>query len=237
VNQIQTALNTPIEITDPTQVEALQKQLYDKLDRAIQTPNFDQSLVYRVSVGKDAAIVNYKPANAAARDNAKQTPLPALVYTPVAGSTASSEPTAQFRVVFKPTGALEVSPWHGYLTPSTPAPVASPISSPEIADPARLESLTPKLYKQVVESWNDKPAPTFRQDLVYRVKVNQVGAIVGYEALNRPATDSLKEIPLPGLTKAPSSTQPTTAKEEPVALFKVVFKPSGVLEVSPWRGY
>lgn len=235
VNQIQAALNTPVEITDPTQLETLQKQLYNKLDQAIQTPNFDQSLVYRVSVGKDAAIVSYKPVNSPARDNAKQTPLPKLVYTPVAGSSATSEPTAQFRVVFKPSGALEVSPWYGYLAPSTPAPAASPLSTPEIADPAKLESLTPKLYKQVVRSWKDKPAPTFRQDLVYRVKVNQGGAIVGYEALNQPATDSLKEIPLPDLAKS-NSTQSANAKE-PVALFKVVFKPSGVLEVSPWRGY
>lgn len=128
------------EITDPTELDRLTVQLYDKLDLAWKkTPTFDGELVYRVGVNPDGDIVGYKYANDAALTYLSDTPLADVQFassaatseetsgdnaSPTADATDSSgdsssassttkEPTAQFRVVFKSDGVLEVSPWDG----------------------------------------------------------------------------------------------------------------------------
>lgn len=132
------------EITDPTELDRLTVQLYDKLDLAWKkTPTFDGELVYRVGVSPDGDIVGYKYANDASLTYLSDTPLADIQFaspstsedatseeassdnaSPTADSTDSSsdssspssttkEPTAQFRVVFKSDGVLEVSPWDG----------------------------------------------------------------------------------------------------------------------------
>lgn len=128
------------EITDPTELDRLTVQLYDKLDLAWKkTPTFDGELVYRVGVNPDGDIVGYKYANDAALSYLSDTPLADVQFasssatseetssdnaSPTADATDSSgdtsspssptkEPTAQFRVVFKSDGVLEVSPWDG----------------------------------------------------------------------------------------------------------------------------
>jgi hypothetical protein len=104
-------------------------QLYDKLDLAWKkTPTFDGQLIYRVGVNPNGDIVGYKYGNDASLTYLTDTPLADVQFmpsteasssTPESSSTSSpttnssKAPIAQFRVVFKSDGVLEVSPWNG----------------------------------------------------------------------------------------------------------------------------
>jgi hypothetical protein len=262
LSEVEAALTSAPEITDPNQLDSLSKKLYDQINQAWKTDStFDQDLIYRVGMSQDGAIIGYKPVNQAATDNAKQTPLLDLLYIPAEGSAVTQEPLAQFKVVFTSKGALEVSPWKGYT--------AEPTSRAEISDPAQIEAMTTNLYNQLDQTW--KTTPTFERNLVYSVRLRPDGAIAEYEPVNQPAFDYVDETPLPEIAKSAiaSSSAPQTANpspqaessnsltadgsraeasgsptpktgatnQEPLGHFKVVFTPKGVLEVSPWRGY
>ncbi|HEY9739213.1 MAG TPA: DUF4335 domain-containing protein [Coleofasciculaceae cyanobacterium] len=220
------------EITDPTELRFLQRRLYNKVDPAWKNRGeLAENLEYRVGVGKDGAIVGYKPVNAAAGGDATQkTPLPDLLYIPTNGSAAASEPIAQYRVVFSNRGILQISPWRGYT--------AKPSLGPEITDSAVIRDLNDKLYTQIRENW--KGTPTFPRQLVYRVGVTKDGVIADYEPTNQPASDYVQQTPLNSLLKpeaAGSSSEKAGLPQEPLAHFQVVFKPGAVLEVSPFQGY
>jgi hypothetical protein len=101
----------------------------------------------------------------------------------------------------------------------------------EITDAAQIKVLQPRLYDQIDKNWKDKPS--FKKDLVFRVRVKADGTIADYKPDNQSASDYVKEIPLAKLGKPATGD---AATQEPLALFKVVFKPDGKLEVSPWRG-
>jgi hypothetical protein len=133
------------EITDPAELDRLTVQLYDKLDLGWkQKPTFDGELVYRVGVNQDGEIVGYKFANESALTYLSEVPLAEVQFSPPAtpsdGSSPGSEtasatpqePVAQFRVVFKSDGVLEVSPWDGQLSDeSADAPIdAAPETAP-----------------------------------------------------------------------------------------------------------
>lgn len=222
--ELEAALNSAQEITDPAQLDELGKKLYSQLNEAWkQKPALAESLIYRVGVAQDGSIIGYKPTNDVASANVKQTPLLDLLYIPGA-NTPSRESIAQFQVAFTPGGAIEVSPWQTATT-------AASGQVEEITQPEQLKDLTSKLYDQLDQNWQDKP--TFEQDLVFRVRVNQAGAIADYEARSPSASNYLQEVPLSKLSKP---ADPVAPAKEPLALFKVVFKPNGVLQVSPWRG-
>ncbi|XHX80503.1 MAG: DUF4335 domain-containing protein [Stenomitos frigidus ULC029] len=227
LTKLAATLTAAPEITDPAQVKTLQERLSTQLDQAWKNrPAVTQDLEYRVGVAKDGAIVGYKPVNSAAETSTQQTPLLNLLYIPAAGSQSSSEPIAQYKVVFTSKGVLDISPWQNAL--------ASPITGiTEITDSAQIKELQPKLYDQIDQSWKDKP--DFTKDLVFRVRVKQDGTIVDYKPDSEVAAASVKEIPLPQLGKLAEDGD-TGASQDPLALFKVVFKPDGKLEVSPWRG-
>jgi len=131
-------LTSAPEITDPTELDRLTAQLYNKLDAEWQKkPSFEGELVYRVGVNPSGEIVGYKYSNDAALTYLSDIPLADVQFptpadatasptaSPVAGSTS---PIAQFRVVFKSDGVLEISPWAG--KPSTESPSPSPLPSP-----------------------------------------------------------------------------------------------------------
>ncbi|MGL5508443.1 MAG: DUF4335 domain-containing protein, partial [Microcoleaceae cyanobacterium] len=100
-----------VKISDPIELQDLLDKTYKQLDKGwAKSPEFQVDLVYRVSVGKDGAIVGYKPINAEASDQVNQIPLPDLLYQPAGGRTPN-EPLADFKVVFTPSGVLQVSPW------------------------------------------------------------------------------------------------------------------------------
>lgn len=91
-----------------------------------------------------------------------------------------------------------------------------------ITEPGRLEDLKLLLFAQIDDAW--RTLPTFEDNLVYQVTVNEEGMIVSYEASDRLAEDFVQETPLPTLPKA-EEDQGATAQ------FEVVFTPDGQLEV------
>lgn len=225
--KLESALTAAPNITDPAQIQTLQKQLSSQLEQAWKNRGaVKQDLVYRVGVVKDGAVVGYKPISPAALTDANQTPLPGLLYIPATGSQPTTEPIAQYKVVFTPTGVVDVTPWQEAM--------ASPITGiTEITDPEQIKVLQPKLYDQIDKAWKDEP--TFKKDLVFRVRVKQDGTIVDYKSDDQSAADYAKEISLAQLGK-PAADGDAEAIQDPLALFKVVFKPDGKLEISPWRG-
>ena len=118
---VETILNTRPEITNPTDLERLQVALYDRLDQTWKTtPTFSEELIYRVGVSSTGEVLGFKFANDPALNYVNETPLLDLRYTPSEANLQS--PIAQFRVVFKPDGKLEVSPWYGAPTSPSPSP-------------------------------------------------------------------------------------------------------------------
>jgi hypothetical protein len=109
------------EITDTPVLRSLNDKLYTQIRENWKGKlTFRRDLIYRVAVNKDGAIAEYQPTNPSATDYVDQTPLNSLVKPQTAGSSSQDggalpqEPLAQFKVVFKSGGVLEVSPWRGY---------------------------------------------------------------------------------------------------------------------------
>lgn len=223
---------TAAEITDPTQLKSLQRKLYGKLDEAWkERGQVGENLEYRVAVGQDGAIIGYKSVNdAAGGDASRKTPLPDLLYKPTTGSIASSEPLAQYRVVFNNRGVLQVSPWRGFTD--------KPSLGPEITEADKISKLNNQLYDQLRKEWTT--TPIYQRDLTYRVAVTEDGVIADYEPTNQPASDYVKETPLERLIKPDAAGQdPKRAgavPQKPLAQYRVVFRQNGVLEVSPLQG-
>ena len=255
--RLETALTTAPPITDTQELKTLGDRLTAQIrDKWTTQSAVTEPLAYRVGVARNGDVVGFKAESPTALDKARQTPLLDLLYLPASGSAPSSEPLAQYQVVFKPQGNLEVTP----VSPSTsgvppnstvaanyspaaslaPSPAAnstiaassmsSPVPAIELTDAATLESLQPKLYDALDQSW--KGRPPFDKDLVYRVRVKPDGSIAGFQPENPPANDFAKDTPLPQLGKPIDQNVPA----ESAASFKVVFKPSGVLQVNPWYG-
>ncbi|BBD65093.1 hypothetical protein NIES4072_12420 [Nostoc commune NIES-4072] len=230
VKDLEALLNTVPEITDPSQLRALNRIVYNQIHPAwTNRLGLKQDLIYRLGVAADGAIVGYKAVNKEANIGVGQTPLPNVLYNPASRPPISNEPIAQFRVVFNTNGVLEVSPWRGYAR--TPQVVGAKITDSNI-----VKGLNQKLYSTVRQSWSG--TPTFTRDLKYRVAVNKDGVIADYEPLNQVAFDYFRETPLPKMFNAVyGSNVAAPNNKEPLAHFKVIFKPSGTLEVTPWQGY
>ncbi|MFN6529309.1 DUF4335 domain-containing protein [Nostoc sp. ChiSLP03a] len=230
VKDLEALLNTVPEITDPSQLRALNRQVYNQVHPAwTKRSGLQQDLIYRLGVAADGAIVGYKAVNKEANQEVGQTPLPNLLYNPANRAPISNEPIAQFRIVFTTNGVLQVSPWRGYA--KTPEVVGAKITDSNIT-----KGLNQKLYNTVRQSWSG--TPTFTRDLKYRVAVNKDGVIADYEPLNQVAFDYFRETPLPKMFNDiyGSNVAPPNDKE-PLAHFQVIFKPNGKLEVTPWKGY
>ncbi|MDQ2099358.1 MAG: DUF4335 domain-containing protein [Tychonema bourrellyi B0820] len=100
-----------VAITDPTEIELLKGKLSKEIEGVLKgKAPVEGELIYRVSVGKDGAIVGYKSQNAQTVDRIGETLFSDLLYKPV-GTRPPTEPLADFRVVFAPGGAVQVSPW------------------------------------------------------------------------------------------------------------------------------
>ena len=225
---LEATLNTAPEITDSSQLHTLTRKLRDQIDQNWKTRSkVNQDLVYRVSVASDGAVIGYKPVNQAAGNLVDRTPLPGLVYTPAAKNSAPThDPIAQFKVVFTAKGVPQVSPWQGYKQP--PRKVLGGIT-----DPKQLGDLAQKVHQQVRQNWSG--TPKYHRDLIYRVAANKDGVIADYEPNDQSAYDYVNETPLPKLAQPNSGSEKGAVKtHEPLAQFKVVFKPNGVTEVGPW---
>lgn len=108
-------------------------------------------------------------------------------------------------------------------------------TSGNISDPNELDRLTAELQGELYDGWEEKPAPTFTEPLEYRVGVDEDGQVVGYKFVNDPALDYLEEIPLSDI-QLPSTAPSEATSTSSIAQFLVIFRPDGVLEISPWYG-
>jgi Domain of unknown function (DUF4335) len=240
--KLEATLNTAPEITDPETLERLSKQLNQQITDKLAGKTFGEELIYRVGVAKNGDILGYKPANEAATDRAKDTPLASLLYLPASGSTQTTEPIAQFKVTFPPKGNLAIAPWNAPQAVATVSPSSSspsPSSSPvgdgtppaEIVDGQQLKELQPKLYDQINDQWNDRQSPP--SDGIFRVRVRADGTIVDYEPVDQVAKEYTQSTPLPKLGKP---ADPNADPTESLASFKVVFTTRNVLQINPWHG-
>jgi uncharacterized protein YjbI with pentapeptide repeats/ABC-type sugar transport system substrate-binding protein len=116
-----------------------------------------------------------------------------------------------------------------------------------ITDEKKIQKLQEDLQKIIVKNWqisNNKEANetsvNFDRDLVYRLLVDSEGAVVSYEPIDKLAIDLLQTTPLPKLLSKPDDGKekddtlilPTKLViNNPVTEFKVVFSPSGKVEV------
>lgn len=99
-------------ISDRQQIETLNQQLYRLLrDNWKGTPTYNRRLVFRVAVDDTGNIIDYEPKNQPAFDYVQETPLPKLIQTPQRVDQLVQKPLAQYQVVFRPTGVLEVGPY------------------------------------------------------------------------------------------------------------------------------
>jgi len=228
VKDLEALLKTVPEITDPSQLRALNRQLYNQIHPAwTNRLELPEDLVYRLGVGADGSIVGYKAVNQKASDAIDQTPLPKLLYNPA--NRLPNEPIAQFKVVFTQKGILEISPWLGYS--KTPE-----VTGEKITDSSKIKDLNQKLYSTIRQNWS--VTPTFASNLKYRVAVNKEGVIADYEPLNQVAFDHFRETPLPQMFQSVyGSNVAAPDTKEPLAHFQVVFTPKGELEVTHWKGY
>ncbi|HAG80442.1 MAG TPA: DUF4335 domain-containing protein [Cyanobacteria bacterium UBA12227] len=230
-SELEKAVTSAREITDPTELYYLKRNLYRTLnERWDEREQVNENLEYQVGVGKDGKIVGYKPVENTPAEASDQTPLQDLLYIPPSGSTATQEPLAQFRVVFTKRGVLQVSPWQ--LISGEPG------LGPEITDSTSLRELNDKVYQELSDRWQGTPLSP--KPLEYRVGVTQEGIIADYEPINQPAWDYVQETPLEKLLKPEAagigSKESGLVPQKPLGQFRVVFKPNGVLEVSPLRG-
>ncbi|WP_293088113.1 DUF4335 domain-containing protein, partial [Moorena sp. SIO3H5] len=169
IEELEKVLTTAPEITDPTELRYIQRSLQKRIFRTWgNREQFAGNLNYQVSVGRDGAILGYKPVKGTPLDGAEQTPLPELLYTTTTGNIATQEPIAQFQVLFKQgedEGILEISPWNGYMGKIT--------LGPEITDSAVINDLKGKVSEKIGDSWNK--TSSYPQDLTYRVGVTEEG--------------------------------------------------------------
>lgn len=252
---VEETLKKGSEITDPEQVTALMQGLDRQIKQAWDDqPNFDQALVYRVLVSEAGDVINYSPENDAALAHRDQVPLSDLEYISLDDDLINQEPVAQLKVTFTPNGNVAISPWQqpgqassastesepesrsgpdtteGLGSTSTPEVSLASIIPNEINDPDQIEDLNQRLYEAIRDNQTDI---RIGERLVYRVRVNESGAITGYESGNQAASRHVNKTPLPKL-KAASGGEGT---DESQVDFKVVITPSGVLEINPWHGW
>jgi hypothetical protein len=239
-------------ITDADTLETLQADLVQRLgadwdgDAAV-----DQDLVYRVAVAANGDVVGYRYLSDAALAAVDQTPLPRVTFLAVDPDVVAVEPLADFRVTFTPAGAVDVEPWGGNQAGATesteqnsPTNTATPVASSttantrpqdlgeidnEITASSEIESLNTRLG-DAIRNQRER-ASSYDENLEYRVRLNQAGELIGYEATNAVARRQVDDTPLPNLVAVSQSS------DDPQADFRVVFRQNGVLEVSPWRGW
>ncbi|MEA5542629.1 hypothetical protein VB834_26720 [Limnoraphis robusta Tam1] len=153
------------------------------------------------------------------------------VATQITPTTASTTPVKTEPVAANSTQAITQPPVSTTAeNPSTPIVNSIPPrveADAEITDPKLIESLNQKLYNQVDTAWQE--TPTFSDNLVYQVKVQENGEIADYSPLNEAAVQHLSEVPLDNLQDKKAGE--LSAK---VAKFLVVLTPSGSLQVNPW---
>ena len=98
-----------------------------------------------------------------------------------------------------------------------------------LSDADQLSGIVSGLQRTLGEAWNGTDT---EEDLIYRIGTNSEGTIIGYRYVNDAASEYADQTPLLELTQPPSPSDVAS----PIGQFRVVMRPSGVVEVSPWYG-
>jgi hypothetical protein len=237
--ELEETLETSPPLADRDTILELNRNLRSRIDDAWNRDeaDFSQDLVYRVAVTSNGEIVGYKYDSSAALENVEQTPLPELRRADQIEAVSPREPISQHKVVLRPDGVVEVSPWFALPeensaaqtdpTDQTNSDTPGDAASLGITNAADLEQLNTELQEAI---WDNLEQRTFPTALEYRVTFDQGGNVLSIEPQNQAAQDYADDVPLPELPSASSSNQP---RED----FRVVFTERGIPEVSPWDGY
>ena len=227
VRDLEKLIGSAPAIKNSSRLRKLNSQVYSQLNQAWQNRQGLQSdIVYRIGAAGDGAIIGYKAENQTANAAIEITPLPKVLYNPASSSAIANEPIAQFKVVFRRTGVLEVSPWLGYVNKSDNL-------GTNITEQSALSNLNQKLSASLNQ--NASGDTTYKESLKYRVAVKQNGTIADYEPLNKEAFQNFRQTPIPKLFQGDNTNN--TETQEPLAQFQVEFQPGGKVEVTPWQGY
>ncbi|NES72240.1 MAG: DUF4335 domain-containing protein, partial [Okeania sp. SIO2D1] len=230
-DELEEVLASATEITDPTEVDFLLRNLRRNLDDAWESRDeVTSDLEYRLSVTQDGSIIAFEPSAGTPEEATQKTPLPELTYTPTEDTIANSEEIALFRVVFTDNGVLQISPWSGLN--------GEPDFGPEITDKSKLRELNFELREKIIEQLPKEVS--FPRDLEYRVGITEDLEIADYEAQNQGAIDFVAQTPIPEMFKPEAAgigeEGENLIPKEPLGQFKVVFRANGVVEVSALRG-
>lgn len=227
VRDLEKLVGSAPEIKNASRLRKLNNQVYEQLNKAWENRKGLQSdVVYRVGAAGDGAIIGYKAENQTANAAIEKTPLPKVLYNPANNGAIANEPIAQFKVVFRQRGVLEVSPWLGYVNKSDNI-------GTNITDPSTLSNLNQKLSASLRQ--NSGNNTSYKENLKYRVAVKQNGSIADYEPLNKAASENFRQTPIPNLFRGDNTNN--KEQKESLAQFQVEFEPGGEVKVTPWQGY
>ena len=226
LEELEASLAAAQPILDPTELDFIQRYTRRQLEAEWQNRGaVTQDLAYRISVGRDGALLAYEAVAGTPATAAEQTPLPSLRFQPT--QDAPPEAVAEFRVVFTRNGVLQINPWAGYQ--------GTPTLGPQIEDAATLTSLGEALGATLRERWQADP-DLLGDELVYRVGVTADGAIADYAARNAVAFELEPSTPLPDLydPAAAGIGEGTVIPQQPLGHFTVTFYKDGRVEVGPF---
>jgi len=224
--ELAAALADAQQILDPTELDYIQRYTRRELDGSWENRDeLTQDLTYRLSVGRDGAILAYEPVEGTPAGADEQTPLPDLVFQPT--QDALPEAIAEYKVVFTANGILQINPWAGYQ--------GTPTFGPRLEAPDQLAELGEQLQATLASRWEENP-DLLSDELTYRVGVTEAGAIADYVAQNAAAFELEAETPLPELLDpaAAGIGEETVVPQQPLGQFRVSFYKDGRVEVTPF---
>ncbi|MGF1513737.1 MAG: DUF4335 domain-containing protein [Elainellaceae cyanobacterium] len=100
-----------------------------------------------------------------------------------------------------------------------------------LSDVDQIDAIVPKLRENISQDWDGSEG--INEDLIYRIGTNGDGTIIGFKYVNDAALEYVAQTPLLDLTQLPQGDR---LPLQPIGQFRVVLRPSGVVEVSPWYG-
>jgi Domain of unknown function (DUF4335) len=207
---------------NPTQVAFIERKLRREISQKWQDrKGISNKLDYTLTADEEGEIVSYAPKNSAAENKKDLIPLSKMVPADAEKAKATESPakkTADFSVSFTPNGAIEIK--------RDKLLAGNPTDGKALVNTDRVKSLAKDLESKVKLA----AAPTFKNELTYRVAADENGAIVDYDPLNGAAFDHEKETPLPAVTKYDAEAASGT---KPLAQYTVVYRPDGKIDIKP----
>ncbi|MEM9538616.1 MAG: DUF4335 domain-containing protein [Cyanobacteria bacterium P01_E01_bin.42] len=226
---LQALLAEAPEITDPTEMNFLQRHLRREIENAWDDrETVERDLTYNLVATLDGSIIDYEPVGEISDTETDATPLPELRFLPAEDDIAQREAIARFELVFTRNGTTTISPLAGRRGGGT--------LGERITDGATLERLQEEVREKLQESWTEETAADV--ELPFRIGVTETGAIADYEYLDGNAYILQKETPLPELLDLEAAgigeESGTVVPQEPLAQFRVVFLPGGAIQIGAW---